>query len=169
MDATLELDPITRESPRGHVVLHQPEIPNNTGSIGRTCVAFGFSLHLIHPLGFDTDEKACRRAGLDYWPRLGVSEHQGLDQCLQEITGLSDRVPRIWALTTRGKTPIQGMQFERGDVLLFGQETKGLPADVVEKYEDSSVRIPLVREERSLNLSVSAGIAMQAALNCDIR
>lgn len=165
MSAPLDLEPVSSDAPRGHVVLHQPEIPNNTGSIGRSCVAFGFALHLIHPLGFDTDEKACRRAGLDYWPRLGVREHDSLDECLAQIREVSGKEPTVWALTTKGCTAISQMDFKTGDVLLFGCETKGLPADIVKSYQGTAVRIPLVSGERSLNLSVSAGISMQAALN----
>lgn len=160
----LELEPVDGVSVRGHVVLHEPEIPNNTGSIGRTCVAMGFGLHLVHPLGFDTDEKACRRAGLDYWPRLGVREHADLDACLSAIgVAGSGGGPRVWAFTTAGRVGVDAMGFERGDVLLFGKETAGLPSAVVARFEETGVRIPMVRGERSLNLSVSAGIGMYVA------
>ena len=163
MPPAVELEPLDPGAVHGHVVLHEPEIPNNTGTIGRTCVAMGFALHLVHPLGFDTSEKACRRAGLDYWPRLGVREHADLHACLDAIgVGATDG-PNVWALTTRAVRPLCEMQFVPGDVLLLGKETAGLPSTVVHRFTRTAVRIPMIRGERSLNLAVAAGIAMYAA------
>ena len=132
------------------VVLHEPEIPNNTRNIGRTCVAAGCALHLIHPLGFDTSEKACRRAGLDYWPRLGVREHPSLNAFLAEC-----HQPRLWLLTTKTSRSYFDAEFRRGDVLVFGKETAGLPESIVSQYPDSCIRMPMVASERSLNLATA--------------
>lgn len=148
-----------RESPSGpltggplfHVVLHRPEIPNNTGNIGRTCVAVGASLHLIHPLGFDTSEKACRRAGLDYWPRLDVREHPSWAGYVER-----ERPGRLWLLSTKGRRPVFGADLRRGDHLIFGSETSGLPAEILEAHADRTVYLPMVQGERSLNVATAA-------------
>jgi tRNA (cytidine/uridine-2'-O-)-methyltransferase len=136
-------------SPLFHVVLHQPEIPNNTGNIGRTCIATACALHLVRPLGFDTSDKECRRAGLDYWPRLGVREHDSLDECLH---GLGRRP---WLLTTRTDRCYFDAEFAPGDVLLFGKETAGLDAEILDRYPDRLLRMPMVAGERSLNLATA--------------
>lgn len=136
--------------PLFRVVLCQPEIPNNTGNIGRTCVATGCSLDLIRPLGFDTSEKACRRAGLDYWPRLGVKEHDTLDTFLATIAS-----PRVWILTTKTTRSYYQADFQPGDCLIFGKETAGLPAATLERFSTSCIRMPMVAGERSLNLATA--------------
>lgn len=132
------------------VVLHQPEIPNNTGNIGRTCVATGCELHLIRPLGFDTGEKACRRAGLDYWPRLGVREHDSWDRFVTD-----EQPARMWLLSTKPGRSIYAANFEPGDVLVFGRETAGLPREMLERYADRVLTMPMVPGERSLNLATA--------------
>ncbi|MFG0259924.1 MAG: tRNA (cytidine(34)-2'-O)-methyltransferase [Phycisphaerales bacterium JB041] len=137
-------------SPLLHVVLHEPEIPNNTGNIGRTCVALDCALHLIHPLGFDLDEKACRRAGLDYWPRLDVREHDSLERYLD-----AHRDARLWVLSTKATRPVWDAAIEPGDHLLFGKETRGLPAEVLDRFSDRLVTLPMVPSERSLNLATA--------------
>ncbi len=137
-------------SPLLHVVLHEPEIPNNTGNIGRTCVALDCALHLIHPLGFSLDEKACRRAGLDYWPRLDVREHDSLERYLDAHADA-----RVWALSTKATRPVWDADFLPGDHLLFGKETRGLPADVLDRFADRLVTLPMVETERSLNLATA--------------
>ena len=137
-------------SPLLHVVLHEPEIPNNTGNIGRTCVALDCALHLIHPLGFDLDEKACRRAGLDYWPRLDVREHDSLERYLD-----THRDARLWVLSTKGTRPVWEADFAPGDHLLFGKETRGLPPEVLDRFADRLVTLPMVPSERSLNLATA--------------
>ncbi len=139
--------------PHFRVVLHEPEIPNNTGNIGRTCVATGSSLHLIHPLGFDTDEKACRRAGLDYWPRLGVREHADWDACMTALA--EEAPPRLWLLSTRSNRCVWDVQFKRGDVLVFGKETRGLPDELLDRYPERGLRLPMMVGERSLNQASS--------------
>lgn len=130
------------------VVLHEPEIPNNTGNIGRTCVAAGCELHLIRPLGFDTSEKACRRAGLDYWPRLGVREHESWDDFATRLDPA-----RLWVFTTKTTRSAYDAQLRRGDTLLFGKETRGLPDAILGRYPDQLLRLPMARGERSLNLA----------------
>lgn len=137
-------------SPLLHVVLHEPEIPNNTGNIGRTCVALDCALHLIHPLGFSLDEKACRRAGLDYWPRLDVREHASVGRYLETHPDA-----RIWALSTKATRPVWDADFLPGDHLLFGKETKGLPAEMLDRFADRLVTLPMVETERSLNLATA--------------
>ena len=156
--------PSTR--PLFRVVLCQPEIPNNTGNIGRTCVATGCSLDLISPLGFETSEKACRRAGLDYWPRLGVKEHDSLEAFLATVQN-----PRVWALTTKTSRTYYQADFQPGDCLLFGKETAGLPQTVLDQYSTTCIRMPMVPGERSLNLATAVcavvfeGIRQLAARN----
>lgn len=137
--------------PLFHVVLHQPEIPNNTGNIGRTCVATGCRLHLIHPLGFDTDEKACRRAGLDYWPRLDVREHASWESYLEH-----ERPGALWLLTTKAERLLFDVPLARGDHFVFGRETAGLPDELLERYRERCVGLPMAAGERSLNVATAA-------------
>lgn len=141
--------------PRLHVVLHEPEIPNNTGNIGRTCLAMGAALHLIEPLGFDLDEKALRRAGLDYWPRLSPSVYPNWEAYLDAFP--SDR---RWYFTSRRGRPHFDAPFEVGDHLVFGKETQGLPETVLAGQQDWQVGIPLRQGERSLNLSTAVAIGL---------
>lgn len=136
--------------PLFHVVLLEPEIPNNTGNIGRTCVAVGAALHLIHPLGFDMTEKARRRAGLDYWHRLRVTEHASWDAYLAS-TGPAPR----WFLTTRAGCPVYGASLSLGDHLVFGKESGGLPAWLLEAHPERLASLPMVAGERSLNLATA--------------
>lgn len=131
-----------------HVVLHEPEIPNNTGNIGRTCVATGSALHLIEPLGFDIDEKACRRAGLDYWPRLALRTHTEIEAYERATSGA-----RRWYLSTKGGSNFFEAELLAGDHLVFGKESKGLPPEVLERAGDRVLRLPMMPGERSLNLS----------------
>lgn len=133
-----------------HVVLHQPEIPNNTGNIGRTCVATGCSLHLIHPLGFDISEKACRRAGLDYWPRLDLHEHADW-ATYTDATSTSRR----WLLSTRAQRSLFEADIRPGDHLVFGGETRGLPAGVLDSAPEHVIGLPMARGERSLNVATA--------------
>ena len=142
------LDPSS--SPLFNIVLHEPEIPNNTGNIGRTCVATHSALHLIHPLGFELSEKACRRAGLDYWPRLDLHEHATFDDFLNN-TQVSPN--RLWLLTTRTDRCVFDVSFQRGDYLVFGRESRGLPLDLIDRYSNRCIGLPMVPGERSLNLA----------------
>ncbi len=153
-----------------HVVLHEPEIPNNTGNIGRTCVALGSALHLIHPMGFDVGEKACRRAGLDYWPRLRVQEHADWVRYKQStiIDGstpeAAPRAPRRWFLTTKASCSVFDADIEPGDHLVFGKESRGLPASIRDEDPACCVSLPMVAGERSLNLSTAVCAVMYGAL-----
>ena len=137
-------------APLFDVVLHQPEIPNNTGNIGRTCVATGCRLHLIRPLGFDTGEKACRRAGLDYWPRLDVREHDSWDQYLR-----GSPPERLWLFSTKPGRSLFEADLRQGDALVFGKETAGLPADVLDRWPDRRLFLPMAPGERSLNVATA--------------
>lgn len=133
----------------------EPEIPNNTGNIGRTCVATGCALHLVHPLGFDTGEKACRRAGLDYWPRLGVVEHASL-AAFEQAADFS----RAWLFSTKATRGIFDVDLRRGDWLVFGRETRGLDPELTLRHPDRLVRLPMVAGERSLNLATAVCAAV---------
>ncbi len=133
-----------------HVVLHEPEIPNNTGNIGRTCIATGCALHLIRPLGFLTTEKACRRAGLDYWPRLNPTEHENWTAYLA-----STRPRSMWMFTTKTSRPVWEAPIHPGDHLVFGKETAGLPDSLLSEHADRLLTLPMVPQERSLNLATA--------------
>lgn len=148
-------DPLLR------VVLHEPEIPNNTGNIGRTCIATGCALHLIRPLGFDTGEKACRRAGLDYWPRLNPTEHDSFEALLSSLHTPQDK---LWFLTTKTDRPVWDVRFDRGDVLVFGKETRGLPPALLDRYPDRLVTLPMAPGERSLNLATAVCATVYEAI-----
>lgn len=155
-------------SPLFHLVLHQPQIPNNTGNIGRTAIATGCSLHLIRPLAFDTSEKACRRAGLDYWPRLNPQEHDSLDTYLA-TTAAHPTPPRLWLFTTRTDRVIHDIDLFPGDHLVFGSETSGLPDSVLHRFPDRAVRLPLATGERSLNLATAVCAAVYLGLDQMLR
>lgn len=145
--------------PLFHVVLHEPEIPNNTGNIGRTCIAAGCALRLIRPLGFDTGVKALRRAGLDYWPRLKPDEHDGWDEYLEATPGA-----RRWLFTTRAATPCWEADLRPGDHLVFGKETAGLPDALLDAYPDRLITLPMVPDERSLNVATAVCAAVYEGL-----
>lgn len=146
------------EHPLFDIVLVEPEIPNNTGNIGRTCVASGCRLHLVHPLGFDTDDKACRRAGLDYWPRLDVTHHDSWDACAQHLP------TQPWLFTTKGGRNLYDVSLARGDCLVFGKETSGLSPALLTAYPDRLVRLPMLEGERSLNLATVVCAAIYEGL-----
>jgi tRNA (cytidine/uridine-2'-O-)-methyltransferase len=141
----------------GNVVLHEPEIPNNTGNIGRTCIATGCDLHLIRPLGFDTSEKACRRAGLDYWPRLRPLEHASW----RAYNGAFPSPPaQRWVFSTKATRPAWEATFVPGDHLIFGKETRGLPESIIAAHPDRLVCFPMMSGERSLNLATAVCAAV---------
>lgn len=132
-----------------HVVLYQPEIPPNTGNIIRLCANTGSTLHLVHPLGFDLDDRRLRRAGLDYREFARVQEHASLQACLDEL-----QPPRVWALSTRGTRSYTAVSYRASDALLFGPETRGLPAELLQQLGSNQVlRVPMLPDSRSLNLS----------------
>ena len=137
-----------------HIALYEPEIAPNTGNIIRLCANTGCQLHLIEPLGFDFEEKKLRRAGLDYKDLTNVTRHQNFDAFLEVVKG-----KRIMACTTKGSRPHSELKFEEGDVLLFGPETRGLPADIIEATPaEQRLRIPMIPSSRSLNLSNSVAV-----------
>ncbi len=137
-------------APLFHVVLHEPEIPNNTGNIGRTCVAAGCALHLIEPLGFEVSEKACRRAGLDYWPRLDVRQHKNWDEYTARAAPA-----RLWLLTTKASRLVFDADLRAGDHLVFGKETAGLPQEMLDRFAERCVALPMAAGERSLNVATA--------------
>lgn len=143
-----------------HIVLVEPEIPPNTGNVARLCAATGAQLHLVEPLGFRIDDRELKRAGLDYWQHLRVAMHPSLDAFL---TATAQH--RRWFLSTRGKITYADAAFERGDMLVFGRETKGLPQSVLEQFPDRVLRIPQrPGTVRSINLSTAVGVTAYAAL-----
>ncbi|SEQ84720.1 tRNA (cytidine/uridine-2'-O-)-methyltransferase [Amphritea atlantica] len=142
-----------------HVVLYQPEIPPNTGNIIRLCANTGFHLHLIEPLGFDFDDKKLRRAGLDYHEFTRVKRYTDLESCLLEL-----EPGKVWALTTKGSQNYAKVSFSAGDVLLFGPETRGLPAEVLESLPaEQRLRLPMNADSRSLNLSNTVAVMVYEA------
>jgi tRNA (cytidine/uridine-2'-O-)-methyltransferase len=150
-----------------HVVLHQPEIPHNTGSVGRTCVAIGAKLWLVRPLGFRVDDYYLRRAGLDYWELL---EWEVVDDwaALAERLGLNDE-RRPWLFTKTAQNVYHDVTFARGDVFVFGCETAGLPASLLTTYAERTLRIETRPAVRSLNLSNAAAIVMYEAVRQGVR
>ena len=142
-----------------HVVMVEPEIPQNTGNIARTCAATGAKLHLVHPLGFKIDDKSVKRAGLDYWDKVEIEEHNSLEEFLEKY---SPEKKDMFFVTTKGKHVYSEPNYKTmGDVfLLFGKETKGLPEKLLQKYIDKTIRIPMRPTLRSLNLSNSVNIVL---------
>ena len=139
-----------------HVVLFQPEIPPNTGNIIRLCANTGCQLHLIEPLGFELDDKRLRRAGLDYHEYATLKRHHSLAECITDTA--SDR---ILAFTTKASNGYAQMQFRKGDLLLFGPESRGLPADLLAQIPDQQrLRLPMRPESRSLNLSNAVAVVV---------
>jgi tRNA (cytidine/uridine-2'-O-)-methyltransferase len=140
-----------------HVVLVEPEIPQNTGSIGRLCLATGCTLHLVEPLGFDVSAAAVRRAGLDYWEHLKVEKHSSIEGFLE---GIPKDAPKIFLSKKAGRTLYQH-RFERGTYLFFGKETAGLADWILNRYSADCARIPMFDARvRSLNLSTAVGITV---------
>jgi len=140
------------------IVLYEPEIPPNTGNIARLCAATKTPLHLIEPLGFVIDDKHLRRAGLDYWPHVDVTVHPDFDDFLARVAPA-----RLVMASTKASTPHHRFAFRPDDAIVMGPETRGLPADLMARYPDG-VRIPIIGEVRSLNLSTATGILLYEAL-----
>lgn len=142
-----------------NIVLHEPEIPGNTGNIGRTCVATGVKLHLIEPLGFQIDEKHLKRAGMDYWDKLDVTVYDDFNDFLAKNPGA-----RIYMATTKSKQKYTDVNYEEDCFIMFGKESAGIPEEILLDYKDTAVRIPMYPEIRSLNLSNSVAIVLYEAL-----
>ncbi|WP_418641387.1 tRNA (cytidine(34)-2'-O)-methyltransferase [Sulfurimonas sp. ST-27] len=143
-----------------NIVLVHPQIPNNTGAIGRLCVNAGASLHLIKPIGFDIDEKAVRRAGLDYWNKLDLKVWESID----EFFTCNDITDNAYFATTKTDKPYFDAKFKEGDYIFFGSETKGIPEDLLNKYKSQNITIPMTKDGRSLNLAISTGIILYDAI-----
>ena len=171
-----------------HIVLHEPEIPGNTGNIGRSCAATNTSLYLIEPLGFDITEKELRRAGLDYWAQLDVHRYRDYQDFLMENFGGSSlqntetektekteqpadsgflgitRPPKLWFATTKAKHLYCEADFGPDDYIMFGKESAGIPEEILVDHEDSCIRIPMGFDIRSLNLSNAVAVVLYEAL-----
>lgn len=142
-----------------NVVLFEPEIPANTGNIGRTCVATGTRLHLIEPLGFRLNEKEIRRAGMDYWKDLDVMRYVNYQDFLEKNPGA-----KIYMATTKGRQVYTEVSYEPDCYLMFGRESAGIPEEILVKHPEACVRIPMIGETRSLNLANSVAIVLYEAL-----
>ena len=142
-----------------NIVLVEPEIPQNCGNIARTCAATGSRLHLIRPLGFDISEKAVRRAGLDYWHLVDVRDYENLEDFFAK-----NDVRQMWCLSTKAPRCYTEARFEEDCYLFFGKETKGLPEAFLAAHEQSCIRLPMIADARSLNLSNSVAITVYEAL-----
>ena len=142
-----------------HIILHQPEIPQNTGNIGRTCVATGTSLHLIEPLGFRLDEKSIKRAGMDYWEHLDVTRYVNYQQFKEKHPSA-----KIWMATTKAKRVYTEVSYGPDDYIMFGKESGGIPEEILVENEETCIRIPMLDQIRSLNLSNSVAIVLYEAL-----
>lgn len=158
-------NPPSPDAPRGsrargnsaplHVVLFQPEIPDNTGSVGRTCVATGAKLWLVRPLGFRIDHARIRRAGMDYWDHLNWEAVDDWDTLTSRLNPA-----RMWLFSKKATREFTDVPYQRGDALVFGCESQGLPNWLLEQYAQQNVRIPIQPEARSLNLSVAVAVAV---------
>ena len=142
-----------------NIVLVEPEIPQNTGNIARTCAATGASLHLVRPLGFYIDDKKLKRAGLDYWHLLDITYYDDLNDFLEKTKG-----GRYFLFSTKGTHIDSDAEYPDNCYIIFGKETKGLPEELLMQYPESTVRIPMIDEARSLNLSNSVAIATYEVL-----
>ncbi len=142
-----------------HIALHQPDIPQNTGNIGRTCVAVGAKLWLIRPLGFLLDDRHLRRAGMDYWEHL---DWQTTDSWSDLRRQLADA--RVWCVENRGDRPVWDADFAPGDVLLFGSESRGLPEQILQEYSATTIHLPMRPSVRSLNLASTVNTVVYEAV-----
>ncbi len=142
-----------------NIVLLEPEIPENTGNIGRTCVATDTALHLIRPYGFILNERGIKRAGLDYWGSLNVTEYINYAEFLEKNPGAV-----IWYATTKAEKTYDEARFSDGDFIMFGKESAGIPEEILIENRDRCIRIPMAEDQRSLNLSNSAAVILYEAL-----
>lgn len=142
-----------------NIVLHEPEIPSNTGNIGRTCVATNTPLHLIKPLGFSLSEKALKRAGLDYWDKLDLRIYEDYEDFLTKNSGAL-----IYYATTKARHVYSDMKYDENGYIMFGKESAGIPEDILYRNEETCIRIPMSYNIRSLNLSNSVSVVLYEAL-----
>ncbi len=141
-----------------NIVLHEPEIPQNTGNIGRTCVAIGARLHLIEPMGFQVSDKWVRRAGLDYWGKLDVTVYDSYPDFLYQNFEKKGTEPRIYMATTKARHIYSDVTYEDECYVMFGKESAGIPEEILVEHEDTAIRIPMYGDIRSLNLSNSVAV-----------
>lgn len=143
-----------------NIVLHEPEIPHNTGAIARTCVLTNSRLHLIKPFGFDLDDKHLKRAGLDYWKYLDLTIYEDLDDFFEKNKDIN-----FYLATTKTNNIYSDVKFKDGDFIFFGKETAGLSEDLIKKYSERAIRIPMIKDlKRSLNLANSCTVILYEAL-----
>lgn len=142
-----------------NIVLLEPEIPQNTGNIGRTCVATGTKLHLIEPLGFSLDEKAVKKAGLDYWPSLDKETYISYRDFMEKNPGV-----KVYMASTKAKKNYTEVKYEPDSYIMFGKESAGIPEEILIENEENCIRIPMIGDTRSLNLSNSVAIILYEAL-----
>ena len=142
-----------------NIVLYEPEMPANTGNIGRTCVATGTRLHLIEPLGFRLNEKSIKRAGMDYWEHLDVTRYMNFEEFLEKNPGA-----KIYMATTKGQHVYSDVTYEPDCYIMFGKESAGIPEEILVKNPENCIRIPMLSEIRSLNLSNSVAVVLYEAL-----
>ncbi|MCX7780219.1 MAG: tRNA (uridine(34)/cytosine(34)/5-carboxymethylaminomethyluridine(34)-2'-O)-methyltransferase TrmL [Negativicutes bacterium] len=142
-----------------HIVLVEPEIPGNTGNIARLCAATGAELHLVRPLGFSVDDRHLKRAGLDYWHLLKIHYHDSVEEVLAAYPGKA-----FYLNTTKARQSYAQVRYQFGDLLLFGKETAGLPEKLLNQYPDRCIRIPMIGDARSLNLSNAVAVVVYEAL-----
>ena len=142
-----------------HIVLVEPEIPQNAGNIARTCAATGSVLHMVRPFGFEISDKYLKRAGLDYWNLVDIKYYDSFAEVREQ-----NKNARFFFFTTKAKKAHSDVAFEDGDFLVFGKETKGLPEELLVENQETCVRIPMISEARSLNLSNSVAVAAYEAL-----
>lgn len=142
-----------------NIILHQPEIPANTGNIGRTCVATGASLHLIEPFGFRLNEKEIKRAGMDYWNDLDVHRYVNFEEFKEKNPNA-----KIWMATTKAKNVYSDVTYGENDFIMFGKESAGIPEEILVDYQETCIRIPMLPKIRSLNLSNSVAVVLYEAI-----
>ena len=142
-----------------NIILLEPEIPQNTGNIGRTCVATGTTLHLIKPLGFAIDDKSVKRCGLDYWQDLDLKVYENFDDFLSKNPNA-----KIFMATTKAQKTYADVQYDKDSFIMFGKESAGIPEEILLKYKETCIRIPMLEQYRSLNLSNSVAIILYEAL-----
>ena len=143
-----------------HILLHEPEIPGNTGSVARVCAGTQTPLHLSGPLGFSLEDKYLKRAGLDYWPRVPLSVHETFDAAMEAIPG-----GPVWLFSARASRSLWDVTFGADDILLFGRETTGLPPEILDRFPaDQHIQIPITPDIRSHNLANAVSIALYEAL-----
>lgn len=142
-----------------NIVLFEPEIPQNTGNIGRTCVVTNSTLHLIKPLGFSLDEKSVKRSGLDYWDQLDLKVYENYEDFLNKNQNIT-----LWFGTTKAPNVYSDVSYSENDFIMFGKESKGIPEEILANHKNNCIRIPMFGDTRSLNLSNSVCIVLYEAL-----